>query len=251
MIDLGAPIDIDEVAIDPGAGCGDDETAGLRDYAVRASPGPNDGFVPVVASGSFGPDLGGALQNLTGAAQPQQVRYVELHAKTPQDGSTGEDGEHFLDVAEIHVARKPGSALGPTTETTSATMTATTARVNGTVIPRGGLTGLRFEYGLPTSAPTPSSVSVPPAGNTAVAKSATLSGLRPSTTYRYRIVAVRGSFSYPGAYKTFKTAAAPKPPVTVPPPTVTPKPPANDPASADEPEPAGRTRGRPCCSTWR
>ena len=164
------------------------------------------------------------------------MRYVELHAKTPQDGSTGKDGEHFLDVAEIHVARKPGSALGPSTETTSATTTATTARVNGTVIPRGERQRCDSSTAFRRPARYAGVRLRPAAGNTAVARSATLSGLQPSTTYRYRIVAVRGGVSYPGAYKTFKTAAAPKPPAIIIP-TPQPKPPAPKPTPPTNPNP--------------
>ncbi len=61
VIDLGAPMDVAGVAIDPGAGCGDDDTAGLRGYEVRGSTGPDSDFRALGLPGTFPAGQGGAL----------------------------------------------------------------------------------------------------------------------------------------------------------------------------------------------
>jgi hypothetical protein len=129
VIDLGAPIDIAGVAIDPGAGCGDDATAALKGYAITGSTAPDTGFAPVGAAGSFPLSAGGHLNDVAGTTG-SDVRYLELHAKTPQ--STAGSGAQYLDVAEIHVAKVANSLPGPTTETGAVLSASTrTARVTG------------------------------------------------------------------------------------------------------------------------
>ena len=151
VIDLGAPVDVAGVAIDPAAGCGDDASAGLGDYEVSGATGPDGDYRALGLPGAFPTGEGGALRDLAGAAAPR-VRYVRLHAKTPQDTSAGGSGADFLDVAELHVAKTPGSALGPSADTGAAQgVGATMAGLTGTVTPRGGAAQVLFEYG-PTSA---------------------------------------------------------------------------------------------------
>ena len=116
MIDLGAPVDVAGVAIDPGAGCGDDPSAGLRDYEVRGSTGPDGEFRPLGLPGAF-PGEPAARCGTSPDVSAPRVRYVKLNAKTPQDTTAGGSGAEFLDVAELHVAKTPGSALGPGVDT--------------------------------------------------------------------------------------------------------------------------------------
>jgi hypothetical protein len=233
VVDLGVPIYVDQVAIDPGAGCGDDPTAGLRQYAVRGATGP-DGPFQTLSSGVFAPLRGGFLRNAPTTDTPA-VRFVELQALTPQ--SANGDGAAFLDVAELHVARKPGSALGPSVETGAATSVSTrTARVTGTVIPRGADVTTSFQYGMTTAYGATITSAGVTAGNTAAPVTRDLTGLQPGTTYHYRFVARQNGVDYPGGDLTFTTAPAVVAPTPTPTPaatpTPTPVPPDGDPAVA-------------------
>lgn len=94
----------------------------------------------------------------------------------------------------------------------------TGATVGGTVNPNGNtVTDCHVDYGTTASygsqAPCASS---PGSGTSAMAVSATLSGLSAGTTYHYRVVATNGGGTADGADATFKTQSAT---VTPPPPT--------------------------------
>ena len=205
VIDLGAPIDVAGVAIDPGAGCGDDPTAGLRDYELRGGTGPDGEFRALGEPGTFSFNQGGALHDLVGATAPR-VRYVQLHAKTPQQTIPGTSGADFLDVAELHVAKTPGSALGPSADTGAAQgVGARAAGLTGTVVPRGGTTQVLFEYG-PTAAYGASvAAQTLGASDAAAAVGATANGLLPLNLYHFRVVAVRDGVRYEGSDATFVT----------------------------------------------
>jgi len=116
-------------------------------------------------------------------------------------------------------AATPALAAAPTATTTAATdVTATTAELNGAVVPNQEATTYHFEFG-PTAAygaRTPDGG--PLSGNAAKTVSATLTGLAPSTTYHFRLVAVNASGTATGADLTFITPAAsgtPAPAVTI------------------------------------
>jgi hypothetical protein len=78
--------------------------------------------------------------------------------------------------------------------------------LNGTVDPRGDAAGVRFEYGPTTAYGSTSGAPDVPAPATASPVTATLTGLRPATTYHYRVVATtaRGGAAA-GADRTFRT----------------------------------------------
>jgi hypothetical protein len=215
VIDLGAPVDVAGVAIDPAAGCGDDPSAGLRDYELRGSTGPDGEYRPLGLPGAFPSDQGGALRDLAGTSAPR-VRYVQLQAKTPQDTAAGGSGADFLDVAELHVAKQPGSALGPSADTgTAQGVGATTAGLTGTVTPRGGAAQVLFEYGPTTAYGTTVAAQSLGAGDAPVPVGAVASGLQPLSLYHFRVVAVRDGVRYEGSDAGFVTG---QPPATPPPP---------------------------------
>jgi hypothetical protein len=94
----------------------------------------------------------------------------------------------------------------------------TAATLHGNVDPRGTATQYRFEYGITTGYGT--NTTTVDTGTSAVDSSAPAAGLSPSTTYHYRVVALRGgSPAAAGADRTFTTSAATP---TITPPTVTP-----------------------------
>jgi hypothetical protein len=110
-----------------------------------------------------------------------------------------------------------GTALAdPPAATTGAAsaVTATTATLNGTVSPNKESTTYRFEYGTTTAygSQTPAGTS---GGNADRPVSADITGLAPSTTYHFRLVATNASGTATGADAQFTTAPAGAAAVTI------------------------------------
>jgi len=107
----------------------------------------------------------------------------------------------------------PGLAVAgiPGSKTEAATkVTATTAKLNGSVDPNGESTTYFFEYGTTTAYGTQTGTQ--PANTTGSDKvSADISGLTPSTTYNFRIVATNPSGTTMGSNMVFTTPATPPP----------------------------------------
>lgn len=102
---------------------------------------------------------------------------------------------------------------GPLATTQAATsITDFGATIHGTVNPEYGQTTYQFEYGTTTSYGHSVPATAGSVGSDATTHSelATLSGLKPSTTYHFRIVATNPTGTTDGADMTFKTAAEPK-----------------------------------------
>jgi hypothetical protein len=108
-----------------------------------------------------------------------------------------------------------GPATPPTVASAAATaVTSTQATLNGSVNPNGSpISSCRFEWGTTTAygqiAPCGAS---PGAGGEPVAVSATITGLSPSTTYHFRLVATSAGGTIEGADEQLLTSAAPSPP---------------------------------------
>jgi thermitase len=130
--------------------------------------------------------------------------------------------------------RQPATAPAPVPLTGAASdVTASGATLGGSVNPAGTATSYYFEYGTTSgygSHTPPQSVG---SGSQPAAVSAPVSGLAPSTTYHYRLVALRGSVAFPGADVTFTTPASPAPP-----PGTTPQSPGGAPAPSTPAGPA-------------
>jgi DNA-binding beta-propeller fold protein YncE len=104
---------------------------------------------------------------------------------------------------------KTSSSNAPTVTTGSATgVTATEAIVHGNVNPNGLATTDQFEYGLTTSYGTTVPVPAESAGSgtAEIAKGYILTGLQPSTTYHFRLVATNSEGTTDGKDATFTTA---------------------------------------------
>jgi len=102
-------------------------------------------------------------------------------------------------------------AVAPTATTAPATnVTATSATLNGDVVPNQADTTYFFEYGTTTDygtkTPTQGPVKGKPTNSKAVSEDVT--GLQPSTTYNYRLVATNSAGTSNGANVTFTTPAA-------------------------------------------
>lgn len=95
-------------------------------------------------------------------------------------------------------------------------VTSTSATLNGTVDPNGNRTTYRFEYGKltiygGTSIYGMSTAPVTVSGKGKQSASQSITGLAPSTTYHFRIVATNSAGEVVGADRTFTTLAGPPP----------------------------------------
>ena len=213
VVELRAPVDVAAVAIDPAAGCGDDDTAALGAYEVQIASAPGGAFSRL-GTGTFGPGDSGALQTVF-AGFRLGARYVRLIAKAPQSSAAGTDGERYVDVAELHVAKVPGSPVGAAADTGAAQgVGAHGATLTGAVVPHGGPAQVIFEYGTSTAYGSAVAAGSTPAGEASAPFAAAVTGLAPSATYHFRIVALRDGRRYEGGDAAFTTA----PPPTAPPP---------------------------------
>jgi hypothetical protein len=114
-----------------------------------------------------------------------------------------------VSVAGVDVALAAISA--PTATTTAATnVTSTTATLNGTVTANKSATTYHFQYGTTTAygKTTPNQMQAAANGNNAHAVSAGVTGLAPSTTYHFRLVASNSAGGGNGLDMTFTTPAS-------------------------------------------
>lgn len=114
----------------------------------------------------------------------------------------------ILPVPEALAAAAPTATTGPATQLSYASAT-----VTGTVNPNGGATSYYFEYGPTPSYGTQTSATSAGSGTAGVAVAASLSGLAPSTSYHYRLVAAGAGGTVVGADRTFTTSKPPAPAV--------------------------------------
>jgi plastocyanin len=115
----------------------------------------------------------------------------------------------------VHPAQMKGTITvsGPAapvvgTESASA-ISETEATLNGTVNPSEQATSYFFEYGTTTAYGQKTTEESAGSGASPVAESATVSGLSPSTTYHFRLVAKNATGTRFGADRTFKTTGPP------------------------------------------
>ena len=94
------------------------------------------------------------------------------------------------------------------TAASASAITASTATINGSVNPAGYATSYYFQYGTSTSYGSSTASRSAGSGNSYVPVSASLSNLKPSTTYHYRIVAKNTNGTVSGSDTAFSTAAA-------------------------------------------
>jgi hypothetical protein len=88
-------------------------------------------------------------------------------------------------------------------------VTTTAAKLAGSVTPNGQATSWYFEYGTTTGYGSKTSAKSAGSGAKATAVSVTVTGLRASTAYHYRLVATNGSGTSVGADRVFGTAGPP------------------------------------------
>src|SRR5437868_12545172 len=112
------------------------------------------------------------------------------------------------------------AASAPTVTTGPAqSLTTTSATVTGTVNPNGQSTTSSIQFGTTTGYGMQTSPRSVGSGSTDQNVSADLTGLRPGTTYHYRVIATNASGTTVGEDRTFTTPGSP--PRPSPPPTAT------------------------------
>jgi len=102
------------------------------------------------------------------------------------------------------------TATAPTVVTGSASSIApTSAKLNGTVTPNGQTTSWYFEYGTSANYGSKTAAKSAGSGTSPVKVSASLTRLKTTTTYHYRLVATNPSGTTFGGDRTFSTALPP------------------------------------------
>jgi hypothetical protein len=107
-------------------------------------------------------------------------------------------------VPTAAAATAPTATTGPVTA-----VGPTTATVTGSVNPNGAATSWHFEYGTTTGYGSPTASQNAGSGTASVGASANLSGLKPGTTYHYRLVATNSGGTSRGADAILTTSSAP------------------------------------------
>jgi len=132
------------------------------------------------------------------------------------NGLTGGRTYHFRLVATSSVGTTTGAdvtfATGELPGATTAPATsigASTVRLNGSVDPNGRATTYFFEYGTSTAYGSKTSTSSAGSGSNAVAVAKSVNGLKPGTTYHFRVVATSNVGTVGGADRTFTTLSPP------------------------------------------
>ena len=172
---------------------GDDTT-----YHLKYGPTANYGQSTAVADlGSTSPGSRRLSVALTGLT-PDTIYHYRFLA-TNEGGTT--DGE---DQTLTTYGVAPATATGAATDIGSST-----AKLHGELNPRSSDASYRFEYGTTANYGAITPETDAGSGDTVKDISADLSGLSPSTTYHYRIVATSDGGTANGEDRTFTTGAAP------------------------------------------
>jgi uncharacterized delta-60 repeat protein len=219
----GAPIGANGVGIDGGGtivGAGNFEnTATATDaaaWAFSAAGAPESGF----GSGGVvrGPTSGYESCALAIAPDGSILAAGDTVVSEPDSSPCPTNGS-----ASGFIARYIGFGPPPAPSSTSAPSVTTgaasgigetSAEVAGQVDPGGLQTSYHFDYGTTTGYGHSSSTGTVPAGSSAVAVSAQLTGLTPDTKYHYRLVASNADGAVYGADGTLTTAPPSRPSAT-------------------------------------
>jgi hypothetical protein len=145
----------------------------------------------------------GSGTSTTGVAAPVsgltrgRLYHYRLVATSDAGTSRGAD-QTFSTVTSPTVVTGAASSVAPTS-----------AKLNGTVTPNGQATSWYFEYGTSTSYGTKTSAKSAGSGTGSVKVASSLTSLRRTTTYHYRLVATNPSGTTVGGDRTFSTSLQP------------------------------------------
>ena len=186
------------IATDPQGTMGGELTLGSSshfDQDFSCAP-PNPGDPPLCRWGDYAGASPDPLQ--------QNAVWGTNQALGPASGSSA----HW--VTRNYAVSPDAAPADPVASTAPATnVTATSATLNGSVNPTGTATSYYFEYGPTLAYGQRTPVRSAGSGSADVPVNEDVAGLTPSTTYHFRIVAVRGLSLTPGSDRAFDTAAAP------------------------------------------
>jgi hypothetical protein len=110
----------------------------------------------------------------------------------------------FAGAGAAHAASAPTAITGPVSA-----VGPTSATVTGTINPNGAATTWYFEYGTSTSYGSKTANTNAGSGTANANVSSGLTGLKPATTYHYRLVATNASGTTHGSDGIFSTSASP------------------------------------------
>jgi sugar lactone lactonase YvrE len=184
-------------------------------YTVNGAYEPETGAIHIITPGCFYEDT--PISGVSGTFG-YGTEAVALGTNTVATGKFGGNPVTITSASRWYLTgEQVGKTLGfeegpPEVFSQEASDTRSTrATLNGTVNPLGADSGYRFEYGTTTSYGTTTTGGEAGSGTAALSKSEVIEGLKPETTYHFRIVASsNGGTSY-GKDKTFTTPALPNP----------------------------------------
>jgi DNA-binding beta-propeller fold protein YncE len=161
--------------------------------------------------------------NQTGESDPPETGSGDVAASMAVSGLAPNATYHYRIVATNPDGSIPGQdqtfttgPAPPTVDTAAATnVTSMTATLRGTVNPHNSPASYHFEYGTTTAYGTSTDPRDGGTDNNSNPATATITGLAPSTTYHYRLIADNGTGGPAiGPDQTFTTADQPPTPTT-------------------------------------
>jgi hypothetical protein len=180
-------------------------------FAVTADPVSNEVYVS--HSGSAGMQVthfsaGGAAVVYTFDAR--EVGGVRLEDQSPRGMAVSGEGMVYISDSTRPVVARYERFEGPTVVTGgTSTPEARSVTVEGTINPESVDSRAYFEYSTDLKFESRTEEVNAGTGSGPVAASALLEGLRPNTTYNYRLVGASGSRRIAGTTATFRTEQAP------------------------------------------
>jgi extracellular elastinolytic metalloproteinase len=112
VVKLPKPIDLASFAVDPGATCGDDDSASTRSLRIQTSP--NNTTYTTVAQPAFSATSNHHLNTVAPTSHPKKVLYVKATMLANQNGFiAGTAGQNFMDLSELEVYGKPSDVTKP------------------------------------------------------------------------------------------------------------------------------------------
>ena len=182
-------------------------TANADLYGIAAGPDGDLWFVEQGDPGRVGriTPAGAVTEVATGGVTPGFTANG-----SPNEITQGPDGNMWFTENSppgrvVRITTPPGAATGA-----ASVLGAGAARVRGALNGHAQPTSYEFQYG-PTSAYGSASKSTGAgSGFTSVPASAKLTGLKPNSTYHYRLLATNPTGTTPGRDRTFKTLALPR-----------------------------------------
>jgi phosphodiesterase/alkaline phosphatase D-like protein len=166
------------------------------DYGVTSSYGSS---VPCTPHPGSGTSAVAVSASLTGLGQ-NTTYHFRVVATNPQGTSVG---------AEVTFTTPPSPPAPAVATGAASSATQTAATLNATVNPNGAtVSDCHFDYGVTTTYGSSAPCTPQPGSDASpVAVSASITGLSPSTTYHFRIVATNARGTSKGADVTFTTLA--------------------------------------------